>query len=1120
MAVGQIISRAIATGAIGADQIATGAITAADIPAGEITADKLHQTLDLSSKTVTMPQASITAHQAALSITESQISDLQSYVLPNTSPTFTNTTLTGYLAGPATFTIDPAGVGDNTGTVVIAGNLQVDGTTTTINSTTLTVDDLNITLADGAADAAAANGAGITVDGANATITYNATNDEWEFNKRLQLENNEGLHWGTGNGRPYIKGDQSLGTLQMSDGGTAVITIKSDSVGIGTDSPTTFGSSYSVVDAYNAAEGGYYLARGSDVTAELSTADSVAMAFVGTRSNHPITIRTNTQNRVTVDTNGHVGIGTTNPGTLNGVVSRLLALSGTNNNVISGTHQNVGLNGIILEAKRTGRATSERYAQIQLMNTSDDGSINFYTATSGTAISERVRIDANGNVGIGTDDPVAVSPNNSKLAVYDGGNRAGITLATASTSGVNTIYFADGTTGTEKYRGIVEYQHANDQLNLYASATRVATITTSGIEVNSGSFRTDQVRHSIRPTLNLDFANSKELDPRITFYRDSIATYYDSKGVLRYANVNKPRFDHDPATGESKGLLIEEARANIFNYTNNPEKWPLMSAGSSDPIVNNRKSPDGTYNATSLIITGGDPYFYQNNLTLNGTYTFSYWIKAWGNAVGKHYTIRTTNVSNNASIAKYLPSEWTRVSYTFTTSSTTTAYIGIEAPDSSPADGDEISIWGGQLELGAFATSLIPSDTRFTSRSSVATYHDETGILRTAPTNSPRYGYKYDGRKWVETGLILENAATNSIQNFFSNAGALQWSNGQNSEPVATSSVTAPDGSTTAFKQKINSTANAIHSIYDYGSVPVGQQLCFSVYAKEAEYDRIYLYTDGVAPTIGGIFYDLSSGTVSGGPLQSTDAYGIEDVGDGWYRCWFSGTPTSGATAYFHIDIAQSDNGRTFVGTVGEGVYLWGPQREYSAVPSSYIYTDTGNVTRSADVASSSAYTRAIDVAKINNINYSDWYNTKQGSIYVDFDPSDGSSSDAVVVGVGDGTSRGFRAPWLTGSAQIRAASWSGTAYSALQYYNSVTTTDQHKVGISFSYQDATFTSSLDGSTAQQETSWAGVETDATTMWIGGETDTNRPYSGTIAKVVIYNEDLTAAELQALTENN
>jgi len=97
--------------------------------------------------------------------------------------TYGNITTTGTIAGPATLTLDPAGVGDNTGTVVIAGNLQVDGTQTTINSTALTVDDLNITVASGAANAAAANGAGITVDGASATLNYASTGDKWVFNK-------------------------------------------------------------------------------------------------------------------------------------------------------------------------------------------------------------------------------------------------------------------------------------------------------------------------------------------------------------------------------------------------------------------------------------------------------------------------------------------------------------------------------------------------------------------------------------------------------------------------------------------------------------------------------------------------------------------------------------------------------------------------------------------------------------------------------------------------------------------------------------------------------------------------------------------------------------------------
>jgi len=96
-----------------------------------------------------------------------------------------NITTSGYLRGPATFTIDPAAYGDATGTLVILGNLQVDGTTTTINSTTVTVDDLNLTLASGAANAAAANGAGISVDGASATFTYDSATDRWTMNKDL-----------------------------------------------------------------------------------------------------------------------------------------------------------------------------------------------------------------------------------------------------------------------------------------------------------------------------------------------------------------------------------------------------------------------------------------------------------------------------------------------------------------------------------------------------------------------------------------------------------------------------------------------------------------------------------------------------------------------------------------------------------------------------------------------------------------------------------------------------------------------------------------------------------------------------------------------------------------------
>jgi hypothetical protein len=102
--------------------------------------------------------------------------------------TFTNITTAGYLRGPASFVIDPAAFGDDTGTVVIAGNLQVDGVQTTINSTTISIDDLNLTLASGAANASAANGAGITIDGASATFTYVSASDRWTMNKDLAAD--------------------------------------------------------------------------------------------------------------------------------------------------------------------------------------------------------------------------------------------------------------------------------------------------------------------------------------------------------------------------------------------------------------------------------------------------------------------------------------------------------------------------------------------------------------------------------------------------------------------------------------------------------------------------------------------------------------------------------------------------------------------------------------------------------------------------------------------------------------------------------------------------------------------------------------------------------------------
>ncbi len=105
-----------------------------------------------------------------------------------TSVNVDNLTLDGNTLGTSSgnLFLDPTPVGDS-GNVYIYGNLIVEGETTTLNSTELSIGDLNIILADSATTAGEANGAGITVNGADATFTYSASGDKWVTNKPLDV---------------------------------------------------------------------------------------------------------------------------------------------------------------------------------------------------------------------------------------------------------------------------------------------------------------------------------------------------------------------------------------------------------------------------------------------------------------------------------------------------------------------------------------------------------------------------------------------------------------------------------------------------------------------------------------------------------------------------------------------------------------------------------------------------------------------------------------------------------------------------------------------------------------------------------------------------------------------
>jgi hypothetical protein len=91
-------------------------------------------------------------------------------------------------------TLDVSGTARTTGnmtvgaTLTVTGNLIVNGTTTTINSTTLSVDDKNIVLADGNALDAAADGGGITLKGlTDKTFNWVDGTDSWTSSEHMDL---------------------------------------------------------------------------------------------------------------------------------------------------------------------------------------------------------------------------------------------------------------------------------------------------------------------------------------------------------------------------------------------------------------------------------------------------------------------------------------------------------------------------------------------------------------------------------------------------------------------------------------------------------------------------------------------------------------------------------------------------------------------------------------------------------------------------------------------------------------------------------------------------------------------------------------------------------------------
>ena len=1141
-----------------------------------------------------------------------------------------------------------AGIAENLyvgGNTVISGDLTVEGTSVTLNTTDLNVEDKNITLNYHASNdtSASAGGAGITIQDAvdasnDASILWDSSSNRFDFSHKVAIDH-------TGNATALKIGDPdtigseteiylrstSLGKLTIPTTGTirfknttpyTIMDVKGDGdvewyednnsagggtpavgmhwdyadgrLGIGTDAPVDL---LTIQSPASGGGNGITLKRNDNGTDQRVGAisfgntedDDLAVIAVKTSTGNnsdgnlefytQLDADTTPTKRMTIASDGNVGIGTeggmiadtpltiVNYATTTTIVPQIkLAVNCSANDSTAGASIDfVGSGDITAVGSRIIATRAAAGAHMDL---------RFHTQRDQFAMI----IDETQNVGIGTTAPASklhisgnsdTSDEDCMLIIEDVDGSAG--------SRIPAIVFRSNTGGTvtnqarirgTDTQGIVMSGSATlgDDLVVQAGGVGIGTTSPAHKLDVDGAIGARQVRHSIRPTLNLDFANSKELDSRITFYRNSIATYYGSDGILKYASHNTPRFDHNPTTGECRGLLIEEDRSNIFIYSNPiadldfASGWVNNAANKIQITINAGEAPDGTYSATrisSLINSQTDPdvYMYQSH-NLNGgeTITYSIWIKAPNAAnVGKHVEFRGKRIGGSGSgwgAVGILTADWQRISvsntYNADNNQTARAYFGARTnygyftdPSGASVQFDaasEVLVWGAVAEEGGFVTSYIPTNLTSVSRSTSATYQDKDGVLRTAYKNEPRFGYKWDGGKYVPTGLTVEPAVTNLSAETESFGGA--WYS--TSYTKGSEYTTLPNGQKrNAVKFIMNSgqSPSSATSLGVYlGVLPRVQNQIYnsSFFAKipASGAENGVRIRDGLRT---GAFLDinLNNGEVTN---QSTSTFMdviVEKYAHGWWRISYNYLYT-GATGSGSWHAIRSYN--TGNGTVGW--LIWGAQVTTAAFSgyfgvSSYVPNPTGTysaVTKTADVPDGAVATRDSDYAYIDIEKYNFW-NDRESTIYAETE----TYIEDYTLGNYNASQYAFAPD--SGRVQIRYDNTDGIhaiGYSspAGVFTNIFTLTPptatfvtSSKTALSIKQDDYDF--SVNGSTISGTASDAtGAFPAPTKLFFGAYREiasaagNSEHLNGAIKKISYYDKKLTNAEMQALTENN
>jgi len=207
------------------------------------------------------------------------------------------------------------------------------------------------------------------------------------------------------------------------------------------------------------------------------------------------------------------------------------------------------------------------------------------------------------------------------------------------------------------------------------------------------------------------------------------------------------------------------------------------------------------------------------------------------------------------------------------------------------------------------------------------------------------------------TAKIKGRKVSNTSQNLLLHSEditAASWNLGTASTGRTANAVTAPDGTLTADMITEAVAATDYFHVYSVlaSTVPDNSLCTFSVYLKAGTRSIARIYLNGKNVGSGGAqgFVDIDLTTkkaiLSGSPTYIDG--GAIDVGNGWVRAWVTINVKSGPDGVVcYVFMGPSANVLQYLGTVGNGLYVWGAQVEVKASPGVYTKT-TGTATTPA----------------------------------------------------------------------------------------------------------------------------------------------------------------------------